>query len=417
MGFSFIHMADIHMDTPFRNRSSNLKKLLRDSMRQSFKSGVDYAVSNKVDGFLIAGDAFDNDTLSFSSEKFLIDQFLILKQAGINVYYAPGNHDPYGVSFRLNHITWPENVHLFKSSVPEAVQVNKDGHKVAVIVGAGHEGKREGRNIAATFPYADGSVPYIGVLHALVSGSSGAGDHEKYAPCTTADLEKKGYSYWALGHIHKRSEVCREPLIVYPGNLTGRNPKETGEKGMYVVNIGDTKNIDASFVSLSPVIWCTFNITGLGDCFNIKDILNRICNELSKEIKSRSLTGGILARISLEGPCPLYKELYSEDNIETLSESIMDEMGFQYVEIVSNCMYRRIDPEKYKNGPHVLGKALKIIDEAKTNDELLIKLMPETLAGLNSDQMEDRIKYLRGLLEGMEIEAAERLLEENGNEN
>lgn len=417
MGFSFVHMADIHMDTPFQNRDGSLKKLLRDSIRQSFKSGVDYAVSNNVDAFLIAGDAFDNDTLSFSSEKFLIEQFLILKQNNINVYYAPGNHDPYGVSYRLSHIPWPDNVHIFKKSVPEVVPIYKDGRKVSVIVGAGHTEKKEGRNIAASFPDADGSVPYIGLLHALLSGSAGEGNHERYAPCSIADIENKGYSYWALGHIHKRSEVLNDPKVVYPGNLVGRNPKETGEKGMYAVNIDDLGGLNATFISLAPVIWYTFDISGLDDCSSMKDIVDRICSQLHQKIENSSFTGSILSRISLNGPCPLYRELRIEENIKSLSEAIMDEMGFEYNEIISNCLPKITDPVKYKNGPHVLGKALKIIDEASADEELLSKLMPSTLAGINSDRMEDKIRYLKSLIEGMDIEIAERLLEGNENEN
>ena len=46
---------------------------------------------------------------------------------------------------------------------------------------------------------------------------------------------KKDSDYWALGHIHKRQIVHEKPYIVYPGNIQGRQIKETGEKGCSLV--------------------------------------------------------------------------------------------------------------------------------------------------------------------------------------
>ncbi len=43
-------------------------------------------------------------------------------------------------------------------------------------------------------------------------------------------LAKKGFDYWALGHIHKRQLLAESPSIYYPGNIQGRNRKESGEK-------------------------------------------------------------------------------------------------------------------------------------------------------------------------------------------
>ena len=68
----------------------------------------------------------------------------------------------------------------------------------------------------------------IGVLH---TSAEDPGEHETYAPCQVGALRLKGYDYWALGHIHARRVLRERPWVVFPGNLQGRHPKETGAKG------------------------------------------------------------------------------------------------------------------------------------------------------------------------------------------
>ena len=51
-----------------------------------------------------------------------------------------------------------------------------------------------------------------------------------------AALARAGYSYWALGHVHKREVIVEDGVhIVFPGNLQGRDVGETGPKGASVV--------------------------------------------------------------------------------------------------------------------------------------------------------------------------------------
>ena len=76
----------------------------------------------------------------------------------------------------------------------------------------------------------------IGVLHTSADGREG---HAGYAPCVPADLVRHGYDYWALGHVHNREVLHEHPHIVFPGNLQGRNIRETGSKGCTLVTVED----------------------------------------------------------------------------------------------------------------------------------------------------------------------------------
>ena len=107
--FRFIHIADVHLDTPFASRSEALRERLREAAREAFRRAADLAISQKVDAFLIAGDLFDGDRLSFATERFLLQQLDRLHEGGVSVYYACGNHDPGGA--RIDGMPWPPGVH------------------------------------------------------------------------------------------------------------------------------------------------------------------------------------------------------------------------------------------------------------------------------------------------------------------
>ena len=94
----FLHVADVHLDTSFSGRSEAVRRRLRDASREAFRNAVDLAIREDVHAFLIAGDLFDGERLSFQTERFLLEQTERLGDHGITVVYATGNHDPGGVS-------------------------------------------------------------------------------------------------------------------------------------------------------------------------------------------------------------------------------------------------------------------------------------------------------------------------------
>ena len=106
----FIHIADVHLDTPFARHTPELRSRLRDASRESFRRAVSLGIAQSVDAFVIAGDLFDGETLELSTERFIREEFARLSAAGIQVVYATGNHDPGNSSVRDDRIEWPENV-------------------------------------------------------------------------------------------------------------------------------------------------------------------------------------------------------------------------------------------------------------------------------------------------------------------
>ncbi|WP_239506706.1 metallophosphoesterase family protein, partial [Proteus mirabilis] len=80
----------------------------------------------------------------------------------------------------------------------------------------------------------------IGIMHTSLVGAAG---HDPYAPCSVADLHEWGFDYWALGHVHARSEHRGASKVVMPGMPQGRDIGESGLKTVSLVTVRDDRTI------------------------------------------------------------------------------------------------------------------------------------------------------------------------------
>ena len=81
---------------------------------------VTLAEHHRVDALLICGDLFDSPNISFDVTSSVSD---ILSSTAIPVFIAPGNHDYFHLGSPYNLNVWPENVHIFKSSAIERIEL------------------------------------------------------------------------------------------------------------------------------------------------------------------------------------------------------------------------------------------------------------------------------------------------------
>ena len=114
VSFRFLHLADLHLDTSFYGEKPELRRLLQQEARMCLERAVDLALAKKVQALLIAGDLFDQDLLSFATEKKLLVEFQRLRAGGVKVFYAPGNHDPFNGTSGIGRLSWPDNVYIYK---------------------------------------------------------------------------------------------------------------------------------------------------------------------------------------------------------------------------------------------------------------------------------------------------------------
>lgn len=246
----FIHTADIHLDSPLaglRAKAGARGDELAGATRTAFTRLVDHAVEQRVDLMLIAGDLYDGDWRDFTTGLFFVDAMARLGRAGIRVGLIKGNHD--ADNLMTKSLRLPDNVHLFSSRKAETWVLEDLG---VAVHGRSFPSRAVTENYATQYPAPKAGLLNIGMLHTAADGQYG---HAPYAPCTVADMAARGYDYWALGHIHKRMVLSEDPWIVFPGNLQGRHPNETGAKGFSLVTAEAGRIRTVEHVPMDVVRW------------------------------------------------------------------------------------------------------------------------------------------------------------------
>ena len=408
-----LHLADVHLDTAFEGRSDVLRSHLRDALRTAFERAVDCAIDEAVHAVLLAGDLFDDDRLSVTTEAFLVEQVARLDAAGIDTIYVTGNHDPGGSGFRAAQIEWPDRFHYVDTRAPTTIPLtDADGNPRATVVAAGHVDAHEDANLAAQFPAAEGGGPTIGLLHAHVTAASQVAAHDRYAPCSVEDLQAPGYDYWALGHIHTRQRVDEAVPAWYPGNLQGRSPRETGARGGLLVTL-DGGPPEVAFRPFAPTRWEHLVLDDLAEIDTVQALVERV-DAAHRERAQEATADDWLLRVTLRGPCPMADTLASSEKVEEL-EAVMARRlsgGVRDVEVRTRRLVPPVDPDDYHDDTHLLGEVLALLDRARTEDDALDAVAPDVVAGAPDDDPEARREYLRTLLDGLDREAVARLVDD-----
>ncbi|MBU2499544.1 MAG: DNA repair exonuclease, partial [Proteobacteria bacterium] len=366
--FSFVHTSDIHLDSPFSAYSLDnpeLASAMRSATMEAYERIIDLCMKERVDFLLVAGDVYDGADRSLRAQVKFRDGLKRLAEAGIRSFVVHGNHDP--LSGWSSSLEWPAGVHIFGDQ-PEAVQVMREGVSLACIEGISYRERDERRNLALLFERRSPEF-HIGLLHANVGSETG---HEAYAPCSMEDLQKQGMDYWALGHVHQRRVLSQDPpLIVYPGNPQGRNIRETGAKGCYLVRVGEDKEADIEFRATDVLRWITREL-GINELRTEEDLLKAlegICLDVSRSESGRPA----IVRVCLNGPGPLYKFLTNPSTLPELLD-ILQERGMSYtpyvwIERIETKIRPALDLTGLMKGQDFVGKLLRYSREFSADED------------------------------------------------
>jgi DNA repair exonuclease SbcCD nuclease subunit len=416
-GFRFLHLADLHLETWFGGRAQTRDRLRRATL-EAFENAVDFAIERELHAVLAAGDLYDDPELSLRTEFAFGRQIGRLDEAGIWFIAVCGNHDPGGSGYRSAGLGLEtsgegqprQRVHVFRSPDPDEITVtDRQGKPVGVVVGAGHPSNREGENLAARFPRIDSELPVIGLLHTHVASAHSADSHKRYAPSGQQDFEATEYSYWALGHIHKRQQAVPDRPVYYAGNLQGRNPKETGEKGGYLVEARSGVDAVPEFVRFAPVTWEQLRVDDLREITHSDGLSTHLAEKIDALVTtSRRAAKQLAIRIELSGESPLAQTLRSAKARDDIEEELEAMTRVLEVQLRDAGVTRPVDREALLASPSAVTCALELIARAEADADFLDELAPSVLA--SSIEPSARADYLRDLLSGLSEELLERCL-------
>jgi DNA repair exonuclease SbcCD nuclease subunit len=298
----FLHAADVHLDSPLKGLErydGAPVEEIRGATRRAFERLVDLALEEAVAFVLLAGDLYDGDWKDYNTGLFFAAQMRRLDEAGIPVFVISGNHD--AASQITKVLRPPANVKVLSTRKPETVVLEQ---LEVAIHGQGFASAAVSDDLAAVYPPAAPHLFNIGLLHTSLDGRPG---HAPYAPCTVDGLRSRGYQYWALGHVHQREVVSRDPWIVFPGVLQGRHARETGAKGATLVTIRDREVAEVEHRDLDVFRWTVCPVDAAG-AETAGEVLDRVGRALEREVAEAD-GRAVAARLVIEGACSAHTEL------------------------------------------------------------------------------------------------------------
>ena len=222
-----LHAADWHLDAPLQGHGESLRQALATVPGKL----LELCRQESCDLVLLAGDLFDGVYTPYTYRNV----YDALKAMEVPVFIAPGNHDFCGSDSPYKREIWPENVHIFTAQQVESVAIPELDTRV---YGAGFMSMDcpallEGFRAECEEKYA------LGLFH---------GDptqvNSPYNPITKQQVQASGLNYLALGHIHQAgSFTAGETLCAWPGCTMGKGYDEQGEKGVYIVELGESVSL------------------------------------------------------------------------------------------------------------------------------------------------------------------------------
>ena len=275
----FIHTGDLHYGMnpdPDRPWSRERAQAIRDSLGTI----VETVRREKADLLLIAGDLFHRQPLVRDLKEV---STLFASIPGVQVVIIAGNHDRIRESSAVLSFPWPENVRFFTETTLTGVWFEKLNTEV---YGFSYNTREITGDLLQGVRVPDNGRISILLVH---------GGDSKHLPLDPAALASAGFSYCALGHIH-RPQVLPSGKAAWCGSPEPLDLTETGKHGCYLGEIDDeTRELTSlTFVPIAKLQYIPLAVQVTPDSTNT-ELLMRI----GEEIRNRG--GENIYRIRIRG--------------------------------------------------------------------------------------------------------------------
>lgn len=275
----FVHIADMHFDTPFtlltKNDFGNKRRL---EQRQVFKQIIEYISQNNIDYLFIAGDLYEHEYTKQSTIEYINNLFKEIPNT--KIYIVPGNHDPKILNSYYNIFNWNQNVFIFDEKIKKISENEVD------VYGFGFNNFYRQNSSLNEINIEDKNKINILLTHGALDASNK--EDMQYNPISKRELKLLGFDYVALGHIHKPSyndEINQN--IIYSGSPISLGFDELGSHGMIVGNIDKDKKLEIEFIPLDKTefIEKELDVTEIISKEELIDALNEKFLEINKFYK------------------------------------------------------------------------------------------------------------------------------------
>jgi DNA repair exonuclease SbcCD nuclease subunit len=225
---TFVHTGDFHLGRPFTflQQGNYYGKNKRKELWKAFDEMIAYVKEEEVPLLLIAGDLFDSVNVLSMDIKRAAEGLASLDKTWVVI--ITGNHDYHGDSSPYKKVEWSSNVYIFKEDVFRSVYIKELNTEIY--------GMSWVKNEYRAFPERSfNSVKLDDTRYNILMAHGEVTNQSLYLPIDLKLIEKKGFDYIALGHIHKPG--LTPGGAAYCGSPVPLNFGETGERGFLISQV------------------------------------------------------------------------------------------------------------------------------------------------------------------------------------
>ena len=331
----FIHAADLHLGSPIRGLSAlsdEWATRLQTAIPEAYDRVIEAALTREVDFVVLAGDLFDTSSVSYCDYLRFFEGLEKLHAAGIPAYLIAGNHDPY-TAWARNVSRLPESAHMMGVGVPTFELYERDGEPLCLVGGRSYYsqawpldmGVADGITrenavgaLSEAHPNAADAPFSIGIIH------TGFEVDASKAVVSEDFLLAQDIDYWACGHLHRHMvrPIADDPRIVFPGSIQGRELKESGEHGCYLVELEEGLSPRLEFVPTASVAFHSFDVD-ISECRTLSDVERVVKEELFRE-SSHDYCSDMVAHVNLVGETDLHGYLRKPEVMAGVRKRVND---------------------------------------------------------------------------------------------
>lgn len=239
----FIHMADVHFDSPFTVLAAreNLANERRLEQRKAFADTIEYIKENQIPFLFISGDLYEQKYIRKSTIEYINNLFKEIPNT--QIFISPGNHDPFLINSFYNTFEWNNNVTIFNSEI-KIIETEE-----ADIYGFGFTDFYCENSQIEKINIKNKNKINILITHGSLDASKTL--DMQYNPLNSNKLKEIGFDYVALGHIHKANYEENKNNFIYPGSLISFGFDELGEHGFLDVEINKNNSEKNNLINLN----------------------------------------------------------------------------------------------------------------------------------------------------------------------
>src|SRR5262249_22251938 len=155
----------------------------------------------------------------------------------------------------------------------------------------------------------------------------------------------------------------------YPGNPQGRNPRESGPRGCFQVDVDRSGQAHLEFIETNLVRWVHLEVSIQAHA-RLDNLLDAIL-EKGREATS-AFAGPTIARCTLRGNGPLHHDLQRDGLAEELREELHSVLPTESVRIATG---PALDLRAIASTETLISDFLRLADKAMEEPELRQRLM------------------------------------------